>query len=145
MRKFFKTRAVGFYLLIAAALLALAADFVYFHFYHSDAQLVRYYTASAFAVPFIAVAASAVLALFRVTERWAGLVFFGLELCAFMLFVNGTYMYLSSAFYSGFNMDAVLALSPGFLATAVLYVVILIAGAVLTFMRMRKKERKGEN
>lgn len=137
-KEFFKTRTVGYYIMIATLVLALVENIIYVSFY-KGAELSRYYSPAAFAVPFIAIIACLALSMFKQTYEWAPIVFFGLEVCAFCLFVNGTYMYLTSALFGGFNMSALLSLSPGLWTCAVFYIAILILGVVVTFLKGRKE------
>lgn len=140
-RAYFKTRTVGFYIMLGAALVALVQNFVYYGTYH-DVEMVHYFSTSAFIVPFIAFVACLAMSLFSFTDRWAALVLFGLEVCAFMLFIQGTYMYLSGALYGGLNAAALASLNGGFLSSAILYVVVLIASGVAVFMPARKQLSK---
>lgn len=137
-KEYAKTRTVGFYIMIAAAVLAFVEDIIYVKYYHG-ANLLRYYSPTAFALPLVAIVACLVLSMFKITHKLAPLVLYGLELTAFVLFVDSTYMYLSSAFYGGVSASAILGLSPGFLVSAVMYVFILVLSMTAVFMKGRKE------
>lgn len=137
-KEFFKTRTVGFYIMIAAIVLALVENIIYVSFYKS-VELLRYYSATAFTLPFIAIIACLALSMFKITHKWAPIVLFGLELCAFCLFIDSTYMYLASAFYGGISAAAIASLSPGFLTCVIFYILILILSIVAIFMKGRKE------
>ena len=143
-KEFLKTRTLGYYLMIAAAILALVEDIIYVSYYQS-VNLLRYYSSTAFILPFIAVAACLVLSMFDVTHKLAPLALYGIELCAFVLFIDSTYMYLSSAFYGGISASAIFGLSPGFLLGVLLYVIILALSIAAVFMKGRKEPSANES
>lgn len=132
------TRAAGYYVMLIAAALALAENILYYVFYQG-ANLLRYYSNEAFMWPFIGIIGCLVLSTFKVTHRWAPWVLYGFELYAFCLFVDSTYMYLSSAFFGGISMTAILSLSPGFLLCAILYIVVLVLSMAAALMKGRKE------
>ena len=138
IKEFFKTRTVGYYIMIGAAILALVEDIIYVSYYQS-VNLLRYYSQTAFILPFVAVVACVALSMFKVTHKWAPVALYGIELCAFVLFIDSTYMYLSSAFYGGISASVIFELSPGFLVSVVLYIVILVLSIVAVFMKGRKE------
>lgn len=142
-KEFLKTRTVGYYLMIAAAILALVENIIYVSYYQS-VNLLRYYSQTAFILPFVAIVACLALSMFKVTHKWAPLALYGIELCAFVLFIDSTYMYLSSAFYGGISASAIFGLSPGFLCSVVFYVVILALSMAAIFMKGRKELSSGE-
>ena len=143
-KEFFKTRTVGYYIMIATAILALVENIIYVVYYHGI-DLLRYYSQTAFILPFFAVVACVALSMFKVTHKWAPLALFGIELCAFVLFIDSTYMYLSSAFYGGISAEAISDLNSGFLACVILYVVILALSIAAVFMKGRKEPRETAN
>lgn len=138
---FFKTRGAGFYVMLAAAVIALTETILYGVYYQS-AEMVRYYSQPAFLIPFFAVVGCLALSLFRVTAKWAPLVLYGLELCAFCLFIDSTYLYLSSAFYGGISASAIFGLSPGFLLGVLFYVIVFALSIASVFLKGRR-ERAG--
>ena len=137
-KEFLKTRTVGYYIMIVTAILALVENIIYVVYYHGI-DLLRYYSQTAFILPFFAIVACVALSMFKVTHKWAPLALFGIELSAFVLFIDSTYMYLSSAFYGGVSVDVILQLNPGFLICVVFYVVILALSIATVFMKGRKE------
>ena len=137
-KEFFETRTVGFYIMLAAAVLALVQDIIYISYYQSS-NLLRYYSQPAFIIPIFAVVACLALSMFKVTHKWAPLVLYGLELCAFCLFVEGTYMYLTQALFGGFSIGAIFRLSPGFWLSALLYLIIFGLCIAAVFLNGRKE------
>ena len=136
-KEFLKTRTVGYYIMIAAAVLALVENIIYVSYYQS-VNLLRYYSQTAFILPFIAVVACVALSMFKITHKLAPVVLYGIELYAFVLFMDSTYMYLSSAFYGGISASVIFQLSPGFLLSVALYVIILVLSMMAVFMKGRK-------
>lgn len=148
MRKsggFFKAKAAGFWMFILAAVLALVESGLYFYFYNGDV-LLRYYVAEAALIPLAGVAASLLVAAIKPIGKWAPFVLFAAEMMAFCVFVNGTYMYLSSIFFGGISMEAFASIDIGFTACVGLFLAVLLLSAVALFMKQEKvpKAQKAE-
>lgn len=142
-KDFFKTRWVGWYIHWASLALMLVVAIVYGVVY-SDMSMQRYFSSAAFAVIFVAFAAGVVLAFVRPATKWAPLVVFGLLLCSFCLFVNGTYMIVSTAFFAGVNAAAFAALDKGFVMTVVFYLIPMIVCIVALFVKHERTPKKAE-
>ena len=137
IKEFFKTKTVGFYLVLVAVVLALAQAIVYVTSY-TGSSLELYFVPAAFALPFVGIVLCVGMLFFNRTREWAALVLFALELGSFLLFAKGTYLYLTEVFYAGVNAEAFKMLNKGFTASVVLYLVVIILSIAAMFMRMSK-------
>lgn len=116
MRNFFKTRSVGFYVLLGGIVLSLIEAIVYYVSYAMQNEYAEYFSLAAFIIVFVAIIVTIALSLFETTERFAAVVFCAFEICIFFLFVEKTYLYLPTVFYHGFSAVALASLYPGFTA-----------------------------
>lgn len=94
--QWFKTRWVGFYLLIPVAILSFIIPFVY----GSGFLETIYGDWGVLIIPFFATL-SIVLAVFRPTARYAPVLMFFFNLLFLLLFIYTAYMYLSTPFFNG--------------------------------------------
>lgn len=141
IKKFFKTRAAGFYIMLVAVVLALIECIMYHHFYTEPAML-QYYSGLSFALSILAMGFSLAMSLFPPTAKWAALVLYALEFCAFLLFIDSTYLYLTTSMHSGISMEAIFGLNTGFLSSAILHVLIMIVSLVSVFLKSEKGPKK---
>ena len=95
-KNYIQTRWIGFYALVAAVVLTLIIPFVY----KSGFEITNYYSGTAFALPFLSLIAL-VLAACKYTERYAPVALFIIILISFLVFIETSYMYLTSAFFGG--------------------------------------------
>lgn len=98
IKAFFKQRWIGFFLLIPVALMSFIIPFVYMSgFLRTD-----YMSVWAVILPFAAIGTIA-LAFFKKTARFAPIAMFAMELAGLLVFIETSYMHLTTAFFGGIN------------------------------------------
>lgn len=93
---YFSSRYVGFYLLIPVAV----ADIIFAFVYMDGFFQTEYKSVIVFVLPLLAAAAFA-LACFRPTARYAPAVMFALQIATLTVFVETSYMFLTTPFFNG--------------------------------------------
>ena len=131
-----KTRWIGFYLLIPAAILSFIIPFVYMDGFFDT----LYKNAGVFVIPFFATLSIA-LACFKPTARYAPVAMFFFNLLFVLLFVETAYMYLSTAFFGGIAGNIFKQAGFAFSFCAVAPIVNMIICAVAMFFRQYKDEK----
>lgn len=139
-KNFFGTRRIGWYLCLCTVPLLLVGNIIY-RVGYADMDMQRFFSPSAYAVMYIAAALCVAVSFVRPVEKWAPLVMFALTLCSFCLFVNGTYMYLSSVFFAGLTAEAFSSLNAGFTATVIFQFLTMIIALVALFLPHEKKQK----
>jgi uncharacterized membrane protein YvlD (DUF360 family) len=139
-KNFFKTRRIGWYLCLCAVPLMLIGNIIY-RVSYSDMDMQRFFSVEAYAVLYAAIVLVSAISLLEPVEKWAPIAAFALTLCSFCLFVNGTYMYLSSVFFGGVTAEALASLNAGFVATIVFQFLAMIVSLVALFLPHEKKQK----
>ena len=132
----FKSRWVGFFLLIPVALINFIFAFVYrAGFFNTD-----YESVTVFVLPFITLVAF-VPAFFRPTARYAPILMFAIQLVTFGMFIWTGYMYLSSAFFSGIDGNVLVQAGFPFSFCTISIVLSMIITVVAMCFRQYKDEK----
>lgn len=134
LKRFFGSKAAGFYVCLCALLLSLAAAVVYAACYNGT----MYMSWWAFAVPLIAAAGFAGLSLFRATSVCAPAVLGLGDFTAFLLYIRHVYIYLSEVFYAGLSAEAFANIAPEFFACTLLFFAAFVLSVVGVCMRQSK-------
>lgn len=92
----FKTRRLGFWLLVPVVVLSFIVPFVYL----AGFKLTNQFSGWGMALPFIAILGF-VAAFFKPTEKYAPIIMYILEFVSLLVFVKTSYMYLTTAFFNG--------------------------------------------
>lgn len=132
--EYIKTRNIGFFFLIPAVILSFVIPFVYLGGFGST----PYYSALAFALPFIVIALFA-LAFFKPTARYAPIAMFVMTALCLVAFINATYMHLADTFYSGITDNVFVQAGAPFSFIAVSFVLNLVFCAAAAFMKQYAK------
>ena len=139
-KDFFKTRWVGWYICLCTVPLILIGNIIY-RVGYADMNMQRFFSASAYAVAYVTIVLCIAVSFVRPVEKWAPLIVFALTLCSFCLFVNGSFMYLSSVFFGGLTAEAFASLNPSFTATIIFQALTVIAALVALFVPHEKKAK----
>ena len=130
--KFFKSRGVGFYLPLPVVIISFIIPFVY------NAGLGKdYFSAAAFALPFLAIPLFAG-AFFKPTSKYVALALFILEFVALLLFVKAAYMQLAKGFLD--DNDLLAAAGPHFIFCVIAYLVNIVLSVTAMFLRQYKRD-----
>ncbi len=138
---FFATRGFGFWAYLIALALVICVSLIY-AFAFQSVDLIRYYSQNVIIIPLIAAAVSLVIALIRPLSQWASLVIFMADVYAVCQFFNASYLYLSSNFFGGVTLQAIMGMNLAYLICVLLYVIILIVSIISIFARNEKKLNK---
>lgn len=141
--KYIKTRGIGFWLLLPAAIIAFVTAFVYMGtFVDGEA---RYWSVVAFLLPFIAAFAYG-LVFYKHTARYAGLVMFVFLLAGLLVTVNTIYYYIADVVFKagsgvapGENVDVIAAVGGGVTTMFIFYIIDIILCAVASFFAQYKE------
>ena len=139
-KTFFKSRSVGYWLFVCAAILAAVGSGVYYGMYR-DISLLRYYTPGPAIIPLAVSLTALVLSLIRPLSGWMPAALFVAEFYSLCMYIDGSYMYLSSIFYGGVTADAIASISIGFILPIVFFLIVSVLSAVAMFMRSEKKDK----
>lgn len=135
IRDFFEKKTIGgFYVPALSILLSIVAVIVFPVGFSGS----NYVTTPVIVLPLAASLAYIVLSLSEKTDGFASLVAGVLQFAALLCFISDTYLYLSEAFYGGFNMAAIAAMNLAWPATLFL----LLANVVLCNIGIYKKQDK---
>ena len=140
-KDFFKSRAVGYWIFIGTAVLAVVGSAVYYALFR-DISLLRYYSPSAAIIPVAVGIVSIVLSLVRPLSRWMPVMLFIAEFCSLCQFANGSYMYLSSIFYGGVTAEALASIGAGYSVPVFIFLVVCILCVVTAFLRHEKPAKE---
>lgn len=142
VKDFFKSRRIGFYLTVAAVILALVQLIVYAAAF-SASDFIRYKHWSVILFSVFAMLFGLGLGLTRWTEPFAPLAVFVFELISFLMFAKYGYMYFSELFFAGVTAEAVSQMYYGYMASIVLYVLIWGVSIAAFFTHQSKKMKTG--
>ena len=73
-------------------------------------------------------------------SKWAPLVLFIGEFFAFFAFIEASVLYLSSNFFGGVTMEAIMGMRFGYLFTVITYVLIFIVSGIAVFLKNAKSQ-----
>lgn len=135
----FKSKRVGFYLGLIGIILLLVASIIYTIGYASDPEVSKYYNFGALFVAIIASLGFIGLSLFKRTERFAVLPAWFLSLLSFLLFILGSYMYLSEVFYSGITEESLANLRIDYVVITIFYLLSCVILNVAVFNKQSKE------
>ncbi len=134
----FANRGAGFKAYLIALILVVVASLLYATTFQS-VDLVRYYAQNVYLLPLLAAAVSVVLAMIRPLAQWAPMVLFIAEVFSMCQFFDMSYLYLTSNFFGGVSLQAILGMNGAYLACVILYVAILIISVIAIFAKSEKK------
>lgn len=117
--KYLKTRTVGFWLSLAAALIVAAQAFVYVAAFGNDVEKMSW---AAFALSLVGSVAFFGLSVSRYTSSYAPAVLAACAFTAFLQFISKQIIYLSDVFYGGVTASAIASLNGSFVACLVLLI-----------------------
>lgn len=142
---FFKKCGVGFYLLLAAAIISLVMAILYYCNFIVTQNYgdIRVFIAMMVAIPAI------LLYFFKYTSRYSAVVMYVIFLIAFILFIDSSYMLLSTKFFNGIdpNMNILEQASYEWSFTVIMLVInLLLTGTAIFFERkyVKNNENKKE-
>ncbi len=140
MKDFFGSKAVGFYVSAAAAVLTLATLIVYV-LYGTVGGGGRYFSPVALTFLILSIAAFAGMCIFKVTAPWAGFVQAAFLFVSFLVCLYTCYRYFTEVFYGGLTAQAFSMMNKYFLAMLILYFLSVIVSQVGAEMRQRKQSQ----
>lgn len=138
IKRFFKTRGVGFYLAAAAVVLALIQLIVYAVAF-SDMLYIQYLSPAAIACSSVAIVLGIGLSCTKWTEKWAPAAIALFELLAFLFFIKDGYWYFTTQFYAGVTMKAIATTYYAYLFSIIVFVIILGLSIASMYLRQTRK------
>lgn len=143
-----KPRGVGFWLLLAAAVLAIVVAFVYLGTFIDGED--RYWSVIAFLLPLFALVAFG-MCFYKHTARYAGLVMFVLLLIGLLVTVETIYYYIADAVFkassgvsAGENVNVIAAVGGGVTCLFIFYIIDILLCAVASFFAQFKEADEPE-
>ena len=140
LKNFFKTRGLGFYFTMAAALFALLQAIVYAVAF-STPLLRSYGDWKTLLFSFVGIGACVVLASFSFTENYSPVAVGVFELLSFYNFIYSGYMYFSTLFYSGITWKTISLMHYGYWASILLYFLAFGASIAAVFTKQSERPR----
>lgn len=137
IKNFFKTRGVGFYLTVAAVILALVQLIIYSVAFN-DILYVQYRSTTAIVCSSLAIVLGVLFSCTMWTERCAPAAVALLELLAFLFFIRDGYWYFTTQFFAGVTWTAIVTTYYGYLVSIVMFVVILVLSVASMYIRQSK-------
>lgn len=130
--RYLRTRGIAFWLLVPVVILSFVVPFVYLAGFGD-----KYFAAAAVVLPFLAIPVFAA-AFFRPAARYAAVAMYVLELVSLLVFVQTTYMHLSTAFFNGIEGNVLVQAGFHFsFCTLVLLINMALSAAAAFFKQFR--------
>ncbi len=137
LTQFFKRRTVrGFYLPLFGALLSFVASLIYIFAYTGT----NYFNIMAFLFPLFSVFGFIGLLLFSKTEKFASLCLCLFSFLGMLFFIHASYLYLSTVFYDGVTIQAILNINPCFVLTLLFELLTIVFGNIGVYVPPRKEQ-----
>lgn len=143
-KHYFKTRRIGFYMVVATSILCLIAALSYRFGYKGNEAIGEYYVSNISLILLLGFVISGPLLTFDVTSEFAAPVLWITTLIALCRDIKFSYMYLTTVFFGGLSVDALMTMELGYILPKVLMLFILVLSFVAMLLGQGRRKRKNE-
>ena len=139
VKEFFRSRRVGFWLLVAAVALSLAETIAYAVLY-SAAERAAYASSTAMWLPYLGIVVACVMSLFAATRSYAPLALFGFQIGSFIAYMNGITAYMSLFFFRDVNAKHLSDMDGAVWFVFVAFLLVLAASGTAAYLKQCKAD-----